>query len=230
MSAIVEAMNLAVGASTHVYVKAADKWHILDARCVTQECVYFSPAGADDVTRIRCEMEQGRLALIAIRANLPGGKLDRQIGLMMACIHEALEAASVSPKDAETAVFRLLSEYQMRDNPLFHVMEMNPNSTMEFSLKVGGQSVFFFVRKYASGYTKIESPRLDKDARFEWRSKSYACWKAIQKQQPNKNRALEQHVLSSIRGILDLLKVPGNETDAILKKIKDQYDEHGGLR
>lgn len=70
--------------------------------------------------------------------------------------------------------------------------------------------------------------RLDKDARFEWRHKSYACWNAIQKQQPNENRALEQHVLSSIRGILDMLKVPGDEIDGILKKIKDEYDQYGG--
>lgn len=54
------------------------------------------------------------------------------------------------------------------------------------------------------------------------------CWKAIQKQQPNENRALEQHVLSSIRGLLDMLKVPGDEIDDILRKIKDEYDEHGG--
>ena len=228
MSAINDALNLAVGATTHVHVKAADKWHILNARCVSHECVYFSPAGADDVTRIRCEMEQGRLVLLAMRANLPGDKLDLQIGLMMACIHDALEAAGVSPKDAEAAVFRLLDEYQMRNNPLFHVMRMCKGSTLGFSLRVQGQDYVFFVRKYASGYAKLETMRLDKDARFEWQHKSYVCWKAIQKQQPNENRALEQHVLSSIRGILDMLKVPGDEIDGILKKIKDEYDEHGG--
>ena len=47
-------------------------------------------------------------------------------------------------------------------------------------------------------------------------------------QRPNKNRALEQHVLSSIRGILDMLKVSGDEIDGIPRKIKDEYDEHGG--
>lgn len=228
MSAIVDAMNLSVDAKTQVYVKAAGVWHTLNARRVTDHCVYFTPASVDDVTCIRCELEQGRLALIAMRTDLPGEKLDRQIGLIMACIHEALEAAGVSPKDAEAAVFRLLDEYQLRNNPLFHVMSMCEESTLGFSLRAQGQDYTFFVRKYASGYTKLESTRLDKDARFEWQSKSYACWKAIQKQQQNKNRALEQHVLSSIRGILDMLKVPGDEIDGILKKIKDEYDEHGG--
>lgn len=32
MTAILDALNLAVGATTHVYVKAADKWHILNSR------------------------------------------------------------------------------------------------------------------------------------------------------------------------------------------------------
>lgn len=88
------AMNLSVDAKAKVYVKAAGVWHTLDARRITDHCVYFTPASVDDVTRIRCEMEQ--------------------------------------------------------------------------------------------------------------------------------------HVLASIRGILELLKVPNDETDAVLKKIKDQYDEHGG--
>ena len=30
MTAILDALNLAVGATTHVYVKAADKWQIKD--------------------------------------------------------------------------------------------------------------------------------------------------------------------------------------------------------
>lgn len=228
MSAIADAMNLAVDAKTQVYVEAAGVWHTLDARRATPECVYFSPAGADDITRIRCEMAQCRHALIAMKIVKPGEELDCQIGLIMANIHEALAAKGVSDADAEAAVFRELKYWSLRNNPLFHVMEMNLNSTMRFSLKVGGRSVPFFVRKYASGYTKLESTWLDKDARFEWRSKSYVCWKATQNQQPNKNRALEQHVLSSIRGILDMLKVPGDEIDGILKKIKDEYDEHGG--
>mgnify|MGYP007017560764 CR=1 FL=1 len=75
---------------------------------------------------------------------------------------------------------------------------------------------------------KLTCKQFDKNAWDEWQKNSRSMWEAIQKQRPNKNRALEQHVLSSIRGILDMLKVPGDEIDGILRKIEDEYDEHGG--
>lgn len=65
MPAIVDAMNLSVDARCRVYVNAAGVWHTLNARRITDHCVYFTPAGADDLTTIRCEMAQVRHALIA---------------------------------------------------------------------------------------------------------------------------------------------------------------------
>lgn len=111
MTAIVDAMNLSVDAHCRVYVNAAGVWHTLNARRVTSEYVYFSPAGADDTTRIRCEMAQCRHALIAMKIVKPGEELDCQIGLIMANIHEALAAKGVSDSDAEAAVYELLREY-----------------------------------------------------------------------------------------------------------------------
>lgn len=111
MGVIVDALNLAVDAKAQMYVKAAGVWHTLDARRVTSECVYFSPAGVDDTTRIRCEMAQCRHALIAMKIVKPGEELDCQIGLIMANIHEALAVDGVSDTDAEAAVYELLREY-----------------------------------------------------------------------------------------------------------------------
>lgn len=65
MTAIVDAMNLAVDAQTRVFVRAAGVWHTLNARRITDNCVYFTPGGVDEVTRIRCETEQAKHALIA---------------------------------------------------------------------------------------------------------------------------------------------------------------------
>lgn len=228
MTAIVDAMNLSVDARCRVYVKAAGVWHTLNARRVTDHCVYFTPAGADDVTTIRCEMAQARHALIAKKIVQPGEELDCQIGLIMANIHEALAAKGVPDSDAEAAVFKLLKQWNLHNNPLSGIMEMCTPSTMGFSLSVGGRQFTLFVRKHKNGYTKLTCKQFDTEARERWQKSSWAQWNRTQKQQPNKNRALEQHVLASIRGILDLLKVPGDETDAVLKKIKDQYDEHGG--
>lgn len=228
MTAIVDAMNLSVDARCRVYVNAAGVWHTLNARRITDHCVYFTPAGADASTTIRCEMTQARHALIAKKIVKPGEELECQIGLIMANIHEALAAKGVPDSDAEAAVFKLLKQWHLRNNPLFGIMEMCTSARMGFSLSVGGKSYTFWVYKYRGGYTKLTCKQFDENARDEWQKNSWSMWKAIQKQQPNKNRALEQHVLSSIRGILDMLKVPGDEIDGILRKIKDEYDEHGG--
>lgn len=224
MTAIVDAMNLAVGAQTQVYVQAAGVWHTLNARRITDHCVYFTPEGADEVARIRCEMAQAKHALLAKKIVKPGEELECQISLIMANIHEALAAKGVSDAASAKAIFTLLKQWSLRNNPLFCIM----NSMMGFSLKVGGKSYTFFVRKYASGYTKLTCKQLDGEAQGQWQKSSWAQWKRIQREQPHKNRALEQHVLSSIRGLLDMLKVPGDTIDDILKKIKDEYDQHGG--
>lgn len=228
MNVIADAMNLSVGAQTRVFVKALQVWHCLNARRVTDNCVYFTPEGADEVTRIRCEMAQAKHALIAREITKPGEELASQIGLILANIHEALAVKGMPDVACEKAVFTLLKQWELRNNPLFCIMGMRKASTIGFSLQVGGESYTFFVRKCESGYTRLTCKQLDMDTRIQWQGQSLLCWERIRREQPNKNRALEQHVLTSIQSILDLLKVPGDETAAVLKKIKDQYDAHGG--
>lgn len=90
---------------------------LLNARRITDHCVYFTPAGADDLTTIRCEMTQERHALIAKKIVKPGEELDCQIGLIMANIHEALAAKGVPDSAAKAAVFKLLKQWNLRNNP-----------------------------------------------------------------------------------------------------------------
>jgi hypothetical protein len=96
---------------------------------------------------------------------------------------------------------------------------------LEFPIEVQGTGPYMFSahRPGEGEFLDIRPTLLYLDRKLRINSLQKLYWEQAQdvsKQRPNKNRALEQHVLSSIRGILDMLKVPGDEIDDILRKIK----------